>query len=89
MNVTIYKKPHGRTEVIDCIHVYPEDEKFFIENNIRISMEDIGGQFAIYADIGKMTPDDEPDELIQLSGSMDCFDTLKALRVQCEEAIAA
>ncbi len=88
MNVTIYKRPDGRAEVIDCRHVHPEDEQFFQQHGVRISMEDIGGQFAIYADIGRVTEDGEPDELIELSGTRRCEDTLAALRAQCEEALA-
>lgn len=86
MDVTIYKRPDGRTEIIDCRKVRAEDEQFFKQNNVRVSMEDIGGQFAVYADIGREV-DGEPDELIELSGSRSCEDTLAALRQQCEAAL--
>lgn len=88
MNVTIYKRPDGRTEVIDCRKIRAEDEAFFKQHNVAISMEDIGGSFAVYADIGKTDEDGEPDELIEISGSRNCEDTLSALRQQCEAAFA-
>ena len=87
MNVTIYKRPDGRAEVIDCRNVRPDDEAWFQAHNVQVSMEDIGGQFAVYADIGHTTEDGEPDELIELSGSRNCEDTLSALRQQCAEAL--
>ena len=87
MDVTIYKRPDGRTEVIDCRNVRAEDEQFFKQHNVAISMEDIGGQFAVYADIGRTSEDGEPDELIELSGTRSCEDTLGALRQQCAEAL--
>lgn len=87
MNVTIYKRPDGRAEIIDCRHVRAEDEQFFKQHCVAISMEDIGGQFAVYADIGHTDEDGEPDELIELSGTRNCEDTLAALRQQCAEAL--
>ena len=87
MNVTIYKRPDGRAEVIDCRNVRAEDEQFFKQHSVAISMEDIGDQFVVYADIGKTTEDGEPDELIELSGTRSCEDTLAALRKQCQEAL--
>jgi hypothetical protein len=84
MQVTIYKRPDGRQEVIDCTHIHDEDAAWFKANNVHISMEDIGGQFAVYADMGKVDEDGEPDELIELSGNRDCFETMTALRKQCE-----
>jgi hypothetical protein len=86
MNVTIYKRPDGRSEVIDCRNVYPDDAKWFEDNHVAISMEDIGGGFAVYADTGKEV-DGEPDELIELSQGRTCEETLHALREQCEGVI--
>jgi hypothetical protein len=88
MNVIIFKRPDGRQEVIDCKHVHDEDAAWFQSNNVSISMEDIGGMFAVYAGIGKVDEDGEPDELIEISGTRDCFETLSALRKQCELAMA-
>lgn len=88
MLVTIFLRPDGHTQVIDCRKVRAEDEQFFKQHGVAISMEDIGGQFAVYADIGRTDPDGGPDELIELSGTRNCEDTLTALRQQCEEALA-
>ena len=68
MKVTLYKKPNGRTEVVDVKNVYPEDEAWFAEHNAKLSMEDIGGEFVCYADVG-FEEDGEPMEAIVLSRS--------------------
>ena len=85
MKVTVYKRPNGRTQEIDIKNVLPDDEAYFARNNINISMEDVGGMFAIYADIGKRSVDGEPIELIELSLGRSCEETLSALRKLCEE----
>jgi hypothetical protein len=87
MQVTFYKRPDGRTEIIDCQHVRPDDEAFFKQHSVAISMEDLGGQFAVYADVGKTDEEGEPAELIELSGNRSCKDSLTALRQQCEAAL--
>jgi hypothetical protein len=87
MIATLYKKPDGRTQEIDIKNVLPEDESYFIRNRIVISMEDVGGMFAIYADIGRRDEDGEPIELIELSQGRSCEETLSALRKLCEEEL--
>lgn len=84
MLVDFYAKPDGRVRTLEIKSVYPEDREFFELHNIRVSMEDIGGMFAIYADIGKKTEDGYPDELMELSGQRSCEETLNALRMACE-----
>lgn len=84
MHVTFYKKPDGRTVDLDITKVYPEDEKWFIENNVHVSMEDIGDQFVAYGDYGKER-DGEPVGCMVLSGRMSCEETLHKLRLDCEE----
>ena len=85
MIVTLYKQPHGRSEEIDISNVLPEDEAYFKRNKVRISMEEVGGQFAVYADDGTEADDGEPDELIELSQGRSCKETLSALRKLCEQ----
>lgn len=94
MEVKLFKPPHGHSVIIDVLNVHAEDEKFFQENNIEISMEDVsaGGtpMFAVYADLGisdEHDDDDENIELLELSQGRSCEETLSALRVQCEKEL--
>lgn len=90
MYVTIYKRPHGRTEDVKISNVRPEDAKWFEVNNIGISMENLEMDIAVYADCGFRvddSPGEEVDELIEIASGRTCEDTLSALRAKCEEAI--
>ena len=80
MLATVFHPPNARQTEIDLKNVYPEDEAFFQENNVSISLEDIGGMFVIYALCEGM---EEEDELLVLSHGRSCQETLKELRVEC------
>lgn len=85
MKVTFFIQPDGRQEVVDIDQVNPEDEKYFTEHNIKISMEQLQlNQHAVYADTG-MLIDGESTELLELSHGRSCRDTLAALRKRCEQ----
>lgn len=83
MKVTLYKRPDGRQEIIDVKNILPEDKKWFIENNAIISMEDLGDDFAVYADIGIKDEDGEPVEVLALASGRTCEQTMNAVRLQC------
>ncbi len=89
LTVTCFIPPHGHQEVVEIPNVYPDDEAFFKQYAIKISMEELTiGQVAIYADTSKIT-EGEPDELITLSKGRSCHDTLKELRQECEKRFNA
>lgn len=85
MQVTFYKRPHGRTEEINMTKIRPEDEAWFKSVGAKLSMEEVGGRYACYADVGVKDEDGEPIEAIEIAGpDDDCQDTMSKLRVQCE-----
>ncbi len=88
ITATVFLRPNGRQEVIELTNVYPEDEAWFKENNIGISMEEdsVGGQ-VVYGDYG-VVEDGEPVEMIVFSKGRSCQDTLKELRQRIEAAKA-
>jgi len=88
MKVTFYKLPNGRKEVIEMTKINQEDADWLTANNVGVSMEEIGDQVVVYGDIGKETEEGEPDEIIVLSGSMNCYQTMAALRKQCQEELS-
>lgn len=85
MKATSYK--HSQQIEIDVTNIYPEDEAFFKENDIRISMEELHNSIVVYADYGATTPDGEPDEAIAISGGRTCEDTLQALRTEVQSLL--
>lgn len=84
MKVTLYKQPDGRTQELEIKNVRPEDEAWFKEHGVQLSMEDVGApgapEFAIYAAVGE----GEGSELLELSKGRSCEDTLTELRKQAE-----
>ena len=87
MKATVFILPHGRSEVIDLKNIRPEDEAYFTERGIEISLEELNGEMVVYADLGE-NEDGDPEELIEFSHGRNCQDTLSALRRLCEEHLA-
>lgn len=90
MLATLYKRPHGATQEIDIQNIRPEDAEWFENNDVRISLEDIGVDTAVYADCGfKMDddPEEDPDEVIVLAKGHSSEETMSALRAECEAQI--
>ena len=87
MKATVFILPHGRSEVIDLKNIRPEDEAYFTERGIEISLEQLNGEMVVYADLGE-NEDGDPEELIEFSHGRNCQDTLSALRRLCEEHLA-
>lgn len=83
MQVTFYRKPDGRQEVIDVVNVDPADQQWFEDRDAVLSMEDIGGMYAMYADIGLTDEDGESLEVMVLSMGKDCVSTIAELRNEC------
>ena len=88
LQVTMFVRPDGRKVTETVTKILPEDANWFREHNAVISMEDLGNEMAIYADIG-FEIEGEPDEIIELSCSRSCEETFTALRKQCEARLAA
>ncbi len=81
MLVTIFHHPNARRVEINLTDIYHEDEAYFRDNGVTISLEDIGGMYALYAFCKGM---EDEDELVVLSQGRSCKETLKELRKECE-----
>lgn len=83
ISVDLYCPPNGEIRRLDIPNVYPETEKFFIENNIIISMEELRGEFIVYG--YKSGTDPEETEQIVFANGRDCQDTLQELAELCKK----
>ena len=82
LEVTIYQRPDGRKLRTLIKNVWYEDARYFLDNGVIISMEEIGeNNYAVYGNWNG----DEEDEVIILSGGRSCEDTLAELRQTIEE----
>lgn len=81
MKAMLYKRPNGQQEEIEVTNIYPEDEQWFIENQVKISMEELRtGEFAVYGDYGA------EEEVMELDMGRSCHEVMKALRHRIEHA---
>jgi hypothetical protein len=87
MNVTFYKVPNGTAVPLAITNVDPDDAAWFQSVGARVSMEETGGQFVCYADVGVVDEDGEPDEAVEIAAGRTCEETLKALRIQAQELL--
>lgn len=76
IEATVYIRPYGKTKGIEVLRIRPEDAKYINENNIKVSMEDLGEDYVIWFDYGAKTYDGEPDELTVLAEGRNCEDTI-------------
>lgn len=86
MKATLYKQPFGRTQEIDISEIDDSDAEWLEANGVKISLEEIGGVFVVYGDIGHKTEDGEPDEIVEISQGRTCRQVMAALRQACEKA---
>lgn len=82
---TLFVPPHGRKEPLEIENISEDDELWFIENNAKISAEQLlTGDFVVYADVGIKDAEGEPSEAIQVDRGRTCRETMHALRVMAE-----
>ena len=87
LDVVIYTRPNGKTQQATIRYIRQEDAEWFSEH-AQVSMEDIGSDIVVYADIGLTEDDGEtPRECIEFSKGRSCEDTMSALRAQCEKEL--
>lgn len=92
MEVTLYKKPNGNTQIINITKISDVSAKWFEDNNIPVSMEDCGAFFAVYADCGFRVDDDEdecPDEITCITSNGSCEDLMTELKETCQSQISS
>ena len=70
MKVSVYLKHNGSSTTVE-LPLLPEEEQWFTEHEAKLSMEESGGLYTLYADIGLLTKDGEPDEVIAIVNPAD------------------
>ena len=87
IEVVLYKKPYGHQEVIQVHNIYEEDCEWFKSVGAVLSMEETGGTFVVYADVGLRDHNGDAMEAIEVAGERNCWETFAALRKQAEEIL--
>ena len=64
LEVTFYRQPHGGKSTLNITNILPDDAKFFQDNNLSVSMEELPtGQYVVYS---SLPGGDEEDEEIYI-----------------------
>ena len=88
MKATYYRRPNGAQHEIDIVNVAVEDEQWFTENKVKVSLEEDGaGGVILYGDVGLVGIDGEPEEVIVLSQGRPCVECMHVLRNECQKFI--
>jgi hypothetical protein len=83
LTVRYYARPNGRMREIEMSNIDQSEIRFFIEMDIRVSIEELStGDIIVYG----CPRDDESEEseVMVFAGKRDCRETMKALREECE-----
>lgn len=85
MQVTIYQRPNGESREVVIQNILKEDQEFFENAGIKVSMEEATeNNMIVYGAI----PDfPEDDEVIVFSHGRSCEETMTELRQECERMI--
>lgn len=52
LEVTFYRQPHGGKSTLNITNILPDDAKFFQDNNLSVSMEELPtGQYVVYSSL--------------------------------------
>lgn len=81
---TLYQRPDGRKSEHEMVNITPEDEAWYRENNIIVSMEEIAPQmFTIYAQYSET--EGEPDEITYIvPAGESCVLSMSKIRTKIE-----
>lgn len=80
---TLFTPPNGERSPLNIEAINLEDEEWFKANDVKISAEETGGHFVVYAGHAELGE----EEAIEVSRGRDCFDTMAALRAQCQRML--
>ena len=83
ISLTVHYFNRNGERLIDCVNVYEADKKFFQDNDIKVSMEELGGNIIVYG--CPYSDKSEESEVIVFATNKSCEDTLSELAEACRE----
>lgn len=76
--LTVHYFNHNGEHLIECKNVDPDDAKFFRDNNIKVSMEELNGEIIVYG--CPYSDASEESEVIVFANGRTCEETLNELK---------
>lgn len=89
INCLIYSRPFGNRTDTEINAINEDDERYFKEKDVKLSMESDGrGNYILYADIGNTLADGTPADIIHITKAGEtCNEAMAALRKLVQEAL--
>lgn len=84
MKVHLYHGFTGKHTLTEIKNVLQTDAEFFERNNIKVSMEELRGDFIVYG--CPYDDESEESEVIVFANGRTCEETLNDLAVECAES---
>lgn len=82
--LTVHYFDHNGQRQMDITNVRPSDAEYFEQNDIKVSMEELAGEFIVYG--CPYSDDSEESEVIVFAAGRSCEDTMTQLAKECREA---
>ena len=79
---TVHYYYDGRCKQLDIANILPEDQQYFEENDIKVSMEELKGEFIIYG--CPYLDYSEESEVIVFANGRTCEESLSELANLCK-----
>lgn len=80
---TVHYYNHNGEKLLDISNIREEDAKFFLDNNIKVSMEQLNNEIIVYGCPYDDTS--EESEVIVFAGSRTCEQVMSELTEMCRE----
>jgi len=84
LTVKMYSRPRGFMREICMRNIEPEDIDFFERNDLVVSIEELAGDFIVYA--RPRSDVDEESEVLTFAKGRTCEQTMSELREICTKA---
>ena len=83
MSLTVHYFNRNGEQLIDCTKVNDADKEFFLNNDIKVSMEELNGEIIVYG--CPYSDESEESEVIVFAKNKSCEDTLSELAQACRK----
>lgn len=83
MNAHLFSN-NGREQIIDIKNIRDSDAEYFVSNDIKVSMEDLNGEFIVYA--CPYSNESEESEVIVFANGRSCEDVMTELANEAKNA---
>jgi hypothetical protein len=81
--IYFYHTPSGRQELIACTSVNPEDHDYFLNNDIKVSMEEQNGSIIVYG--CPESDESEESEVLIIKQGRPMIEILAELAKECKQ----